>query len=116
MGYLVTISYLKMVDGWDSEQGASGHPRDVDERKTSKSFNHKPTKIDIARMVMNEFFLSFDDARHDPEVDGRFTISQIEDNDGNKDSEGKWLADYDLAISIEKTSHVKVGSLSTPSF
>ena len=116
MGYLVTISCLKMVDEWDPENGAAGRTREIDEQSTSKSFNHKPTKFDISRLVNEKFFLTFSNAHHDPEVDGRFNISRIEDNDGSEDPNGKWLADYDLQIGIEKTSPVKVGPLDTESF
>jgi hypothetical protein len=116
MGYLVTISYLKMVTEWDPEQGATGNPRKVDEQRTSKFFNHKPAKIDISRLVNKKFRPTFSNAIHDPEVDGRFNISRVEDDDGSEDPNGKWLADYDLQITIEKTSPVKVGPLNTNSF
>lgn len=117
MGYSLTISYIKSVDAWDPEQGASGRPRGVDKKSMSSSFeNTKPNKMDITYILKEEFYLDFSEADHDPEEDGRFMITQVEDDDGNKDVKGKWLADYDLRIVIQKTTPVKVGPLGTPSF
>ena len=117
MGYQVTIQYMKSIDKWDPETGAEGRPRDVDEKTTTRSFeNVKPSKADITYMVKEDFFLSFDDAHHDPEREGRFVITQVEDDNGNQDEKGRWLADYDIQISIVKTIPVKVGHFGTPSF
>ena len=116
MGYLVTIAYLKSVDEWDPEQGAAGHSRDIDHQQLSKDFTDPVSRDDIDHLIKKKYYLTLDDARHDPEEDGRFLISQIEDEDGAPDPNGKWLADYDLRITIMKTSSVKVGALGTPSF
>ena len=117
MGYSLAISYVKSVDAWDPELGAAGRPRDVDEKSMGGSFeNTKPNKADIAHVLKEDFFLDFNEAQHDPERDGRFMITQVEDDDGNKDAKGRWLADYDIQIVIQRTTPVKVGPLGTPSF
>ena len=116
MGYSLTILYVKSIDAWDPEQGASGRPRDIDEKSMSSSFeNIKPNKTDIVHMLKEEFYLDFGEAHHDPETDGRFVITQVEDDDGTRDAKGRWLADYDLRVVIQKTTPVKVGPLGTPS-
>jgi len=117
MGYSLTISYVKSIDAWDPKQGAAGRSKDIDEKSMSSSFeNTRPNRSDIAYILKDEFYLDFNEARHDPEMDGRFVITQLEDDDGNRDAKGRWLADYDLHVVIQKTTPVKVGPLGTPSF
>jgi hypothetical protein len=115
--YQIQISYQKYVDKWDPRAGAAGKPRFVDSQVFSTNRDHKPTLKDVADLIEDKFFLNFKNAvprlpglLPDPLYDGYFDLSRLEDDNGNADSKGQWLADYEIIIEINKLSPVKVGS------
>ena len=111
MKYQITFHATKMVDDWDNEQGASGKTRMIDEWSHSMESNSKPTRTDFANFVYDRYSLATNKFLHWPDEPGRFTISRIENNDGEEDPSGKYLADYDVTVTCRRLSpDVPVGT------
>lgn len=109
--YQITFYATKTVDDWDNENGASGKIRMVDEWKKVTESNAKPTRTDFANFVYDRYSLATNQFRHWPDDPGRFTTNRIENNDGEEDPNGKYLADYDVVVQCRPISReVKVGT------
>jgi hypothetical protein len=117
--YEISFRCEKTVDSWDSENGATGSPRFVDEWQKTVISNAKPTRSDLFNFVTDHFGL--DMKVHDffywPDDDGRFSVNRVEDGNGDADEEGNWLADYDVYIECREISpKLKIGSLGLKSY
>jgi hypothetical protein len=111
MKHQITFHATKMVDDWDNERGASGKTRMIDEWSHTMESNAKPTRTDFANFVYDRYSLATNQFRHWPDEPGRFTINRIENDGGEEDPGGKFLADYDVTVTCRRLSpDVPVGT------
>jgi hypothetical protein len=114
MRYLITFTANKTVQDWDDKDGASGAFREVDTWSATIESNAKPTQEDFSDFVYDRYSLKANQFRHWPDEPGRFSLSRIEDRDGQGDPKGKFLADYDVNVTCRPISYdVPVGTFGT---
>jgi hypothetical protein len=110
--YTIHFSGEKRVDDWDPENGALGKDRIVDNWEATIESNLKPTLSQFSDFTYNRYGIGPNKFRHWPDEPGRFSASRLEDNDGNEDKNGRYLADYDVHITCTPTQDtVPVGHL-----
>jgi len=111
MKYQVTMHAMKEVDDWDEENGATGKGRLVDQWSKTMTLDHKPTRRDFADFVYDRYSLPANQFRYWEEEPGRFTMNRVENNDGEADERGHYLADYDVIIKcVPLQKEVSVGN------
>jgi uncharacterized protein (DUF2141 family) len=104
--YLLEIQLTKTVDGWNNEKGAKGAQRFSDHWNTTTKVSDLPTKETIQRLLeSSDRCLTFSEFNlFDP---GHYVLAVLENDNGDRDDNGKWLADYDIYIGVYKLDWVK---------
>ena len=111
MKYEITFTADKEVQDWDNENGASGTSRAIDSWSATVESNAKPTRKDFADFVYDRYSLKTNQFRHWPDEPGRFTLSRIENANGEEDPKGQFLADYDVRVTCRPIANdVSVGT------
>ena len=98
MKYEIIFHADKEVSNWDSENGASGESRSIDSWSATIQSNAKPTRKDFADFVYDRYSLKANQFRHWPDEPGRFTLSRVENGNGEEDPNGRFLADCDVRV------------------
>jgi hypothetical protein len=98
MKYQITFNAMKSVQDWDNENGASGDIRDIDAWSATIESNAKPTRKDFVDFLYDRYSLNLNQFRLWPDEPGRFTTNRIENDNGEEDKKGKFLADYDVRV------------------
>lgn len=106
------VSLEKLVDDW-GEDGAAGNTRTVFyESETLTAENEADLKKQVSKFVGNlgvdlAEFIIFNEEKSGEK---QFSHSRVEDNDGNEDVNGKYLADYSLYVKCFKSVQIKCPS------
>lgn len=117
MSYKVEINCLKSVDRWGKD-GAEGKGRDVDAWSNYNVIERMPEINDIDRLLdrydleFSKFSFMPDDELNDGKK--RFTFCRIENNEGEEDDNGNWLADYDIYVAVDKVEPVECPDFGLP--
>lgn len=101
----IIVSWCKDVDRWSNETGAEGKGHGVDgwHRIFEISFSCQVVDEDILNAIReSDRYGVADTLCHWPDEPGRFTTNRIEDDEGNPDDNGRWLADYDVWVETRK--------------
>jgi hypothetical protein len=106
--YQITLSGMKTIADYDPEEGETGNSRIVDTWEVTVASDSVPSR-DSGRRLLNDF--TFDrygvgakDLRYWPNEPGRFSTNRLEDEDGNEDLNGRFIADYDIRMTVVRTS------------
>jgi hypothetical protein len=106
MQYLLELQLYKSVDAWDNENGAKGEHRDIDAWHGSIKTSDLPTKDTIQRLLESSGWgMTF--AEFDLYEPGRYSLAVLENDDGYRDDNGNWLADYEIRIGVYTLEWVK---------
>lgn len=105
---IIKVSLEKTVSGW-SEDGCDGKYRSIffesdtlDSGMERESVN---AKIEGFLVKYGLDFSKFERVE-DWCDDARYDFCDVEDDSGNSDEDGKWLADYSLSFQVFKTTEV----------
>jgi hypothetical protein len=106
--YQITLNGTKTVSDYDRENGDQDNPRIADTWETTTTSNSIP-RGPSGRRLLNDFIfdrygLGANDLKYWNEEPNRFSASRIEDEDGNENPNGPFIADYDIYITIVRTS------------
>ena len=101
--YIIQFDGEKRVDDWDPEQGAAGKDRIVDNWTATIESNARPTLAQFSDFTYNRYGIGPNKFQYWPDEPGRFSANRLEDEDGNDDEEGKYLADYDIYVTCTPT-------------
>jgi hypothetical protein len=106
MRYLLKVSLVKSIDKWDNENGAEGKGRDIDYKQNSEESPNPPTKEDVQRLLDSmDYSILFD--KCDLFEPGRYDYCCLEDDDGMRDENGNWIADYTINTEVSKLERLE---------
>lgn len=110
--YLAHLYLNKEVSDWDNEKGAGTQRTIIMEQSgLVEAPNVDQLKKEIQRWTEKwglsfKEFGRFDEGDENESLGGRFSFNQIEDDEGDEDKNGNYLADYDLYVKVMKTERV----------
>lgn len=118
MSYRIEITGIKSIDRWAG--GAEGKPRDIDAWSNDCILERIPEIKDIDRLL-DRYGLEFSKFSIIPDYEStnfphkkRFIMTRLEDDGGEPDENGAWLAYYDIYVTVDKIEPVECPDFGFP--